>query len=232
MNKIISISVWGDNPRYLVGAKRQYELAKQLLPDWEFRLYVDDASKYDMPDANIIEVKDATHGVFWRFEPLFESDENVVIVRDADSRITLRERRAVLEWYFSEKKFHTIVDHDSHFQFPIMAGLFGNKGRLSHNLYETMAQLSQAPAYYTIDQVYLRDHVFPVMRNSMLVHSFYKNAWFGQTRAKLKNRFDFCGNGYDENDMPLYPPTLHECAGFDPKNVDPKFKFNYGVLDE
>ena len=29
VNKIISLSVWGNNPRYIVGANRQYELAKK-----------------------------------------------------------------------------------------------------------------------------------------------------------------------------------------------------------
>jgi hypothetical protein len=30
--------------------------------------------------------------------------------------------------------------------------------------------------------------------------------------------------------MPLYPPTLAECAGFDPKNTSKEFKFNKGIL--
>jgi len=30
--------------------------------------------------------------------------------------------------------------------------------------------------------------------------------------------------------MPLYPSTLAECTGFDPKTVSDKYKFNYGYL--
>ena len=65
----------------------------------------------------------------------------------------------------------------------------------------------------------------------MLVHSMHEG-WFKETREKLVNPFSFCGNGYDENDMPLYPPTLKECAGFDPSLVDKKFKFDEGILYE
>ena len=56
VNKIISLSVWGNNPRYIVGANRQYELAKKYYPGWEFRIYTDDKNKFsNLTDANIIE---------------------------------------------------------------------------------------------------------------------------------------------------------------------------------
>jgi hypothetical protein len=57
------------------------------------------------------------------------------------------------------------------------------------------------------------------------------SGWFSETRNILKNRFDFCGNGYDENDMPLYPPTLKECVGFDPKDVSVENRFAKGVYE-
>jgi hypothetical protein len=56
------------------------------------------------------------------------------------------------------------------------------------------------------------------------------DGWFKETRQQLVNPYDFCGNGYDENDMPMYPPTLAACAGFDPKSTPVKFKFNSGLL--
>jgi hypothetical protein len=63
----------------------------------------------------------------------------------------------------------------------------------------------------------------------MLIHSMHEG-WFGETRKKLINPYDFCGNGYDENDMPLYAPTLAENNGFDPKKSPPEIKFNNGLL--
>ena len=97
--KIISISVWGDNPRYIIGANRQYELAKLYYPDWEFRIYTDDKNKFaNLPDANIIEVTDGSYGMYWRFRAMFEDENNIVLVRDSDSRITIREQKAVNEF--------------------------------------------------------------------------------------------------------------------------------------
>ncbi len=39
--KIISFSLWGQNPKYLTGAIRNAVLVKQIYPDWVCRFYVD-----------------------------------------------------------------------------------------------------------------------------------------------------------------------------------------------
>lgn len=46
------------------------------------------------------------------------------LVRDADSRISMRERRCVDEWIRSGKVLHSIHDHFYH-QRPIQGGMFG-----------------------------------------------------------------------------------------------------------
>jgi len=228
MKKIVSVSSYGTNARYIVGAHRQYELSRSLYPDWEYRIYVDDASNYNMPDATIIEVKDGSHGVFWRFEPLFENENNVVIVRDSDGRISYRECKAVNEWLESSKSFHVYRDHEAHFEFPIIACAFGYKGKLSSSLHKIMREYATKTNYYTNDQVFLRDHVWPIVESDTLIHSM-NEGWFGKTRSTLLNPYSFCGNGYDEFDMPLYPETLAEMAGFDQKNLHERYKFDGGI---
>jgi hypothetical protein len=228
--KIISLSVWGDNPRYIIGANRQYELAKQYYPDWEFRIYTDDKNKFsNLTDANIIEVTDGTYGMFWRFRAMFESEDNIVIVRDSDSRITVREQIAVNEWLDSKYAFHTFRDHEAHFEFPIIGCAFGYKGMFGKAIEDFMHSYAAQLNYYAGDQIYLRDIIWPLIRNDVLIHSM-NEGWFGETRKHLVNPYAFCGNGYDENDMPLYPPTLEECARFNPKEVSTEFKFNNGKL--
>lgn len=231
MSNIVSMSVWGTNKRYIQGAIEQIKLIKKWYPGFEIRIYVDVLNRFDnfSKDAKIIQANVNTYGMFWRFEPLFESDNNVVIVRDADSRITQREFMAVKEWLDSDKKFHVFRDHDAHYEFPIIGCAFGLKGKLDNSLKEIMLEYSRSHQYYCSDQYYLRDYVYPAIKNSIMVHSMHEG-WFGETRKKLINKFSFCGNGYDENDMPLYPSTLKECAGFDPKTVDPKYKFDGGFL--
>ena len=230
MTKIVATSVYGNSPRYITGAIRQFELTKKFYPGWEYRIYTDDKTKFSSiaDEANIIEM-DKGHGVFWRFLPMFEDENNIVIVRDSDGRITLREQMAVEEWLKSDFRFHTFRDHEAHFQFPVIACAFGYKGKLADKLLDVMNNYMLNTNYYTNDQVYLRDDIFPIVKDSALIHSM-NEGWFGETRNQLINSFDFCGNGYDENDMPLYPSTLAECNGFDPKTVSEKYKFNYGYL--
>jgi len=232
MKKLISISVWGDNPRYIIGANRQYELAKEFYPDWKFRIYTDDRNKFSyLTDAEIIQVEDGSYGMYWRFDAMFEDKNNIVLVRDSDSRITPREVRAVNEWIELDKLFHTFRDHDAHFEFPIIGCAFGYKGRFNDLEHMRMLEYRSRLNYYVGDQIYLRDAIYPLVKDSMMVHTMTEG-WFGETRKKLVNPYDFCGNGYDENDMPLYPPTLAECNGFDPKSVSTEFKFNGGLLWE
>ena len=195
VKKIISMSVWGNDPRYIKGAERQYELAKEYYPDWKFRIYTDDRRKFThLKDAMIIEVTDGSYGMYWRFGAMFEDKDNVVLVRDSDSRITEREARAVNEWLESDKAFHTFRDHEAHFEFPIIGCAFGYKGRFSDQAFNVMLEYRKQLNYYVGDQIFLRDVIYPLVKDDMLVHSM-NEGWFGETRKKLKNPYDFCGNG-------------------------------------
>lgn len=230
MAKIVSTSAYGNDDRYIIGAIRQFELTQHFYPGWEYRLYTDDKTKFESiaDRANIIEVKEG-HGVFWRFLPMFEDETHTVIVRDSDGRITLREQMAVNEWVESDFKFHTFRDHEAHYEFPVIACAFGYKGKLPAKILSIMNEYMLNTNYYTNDQVFLRDVVFPFVKDTALIHSM-NEGWFGETRKQLVNPYDFCGNGYDKNDMPLYPSTLAECAGFDLSKLPSECKFNNGML--
>ena len=39
MKKLICFSLWGDNPKYTVGAIRNAELIKTVYPGWKARFY-------------------------------------------------------------------------------------------------------------------------------------------------------------------------------------------------
>jgi hypothetical protein len=183
----------------------------------------------NLTEANIIEVSDGTYGMFWRFRAMFEDESNIVIVRDSDSRITVREQKAVNEWLNSDKVFHTFRDHEAHFEFPIIGCAFGYKGKFDTKCEDHLNQYTKQLNYYVGDQIFLKDIIWPLVNADAMIHSM-NLGWFGETRKELVNPYDFCGNGYDENDMPLYPSTLAECNGFDPKTLSEKYKFNYGYL--
>jgi hypothetical protein len=231
MNKIFSMSVFGNNPRYIMGAKRQVDLAKKFYPDFKIKIYVDDVNNFlDFDnDVDIIKVHSELDGTFWRFFPLFENEDNIVLVRDADGRVTYREKMAVEEWLESNKSFHTIRDHQSHYEYPIIACAFGYKGRLPDNVFKAM-DLYKNQSYYTVDQVYLRDCVWPFVENDSFIHSMNdEDSWFSESRKNLKNKYAFL-NAWDENDMPFYPDSLNNYSQFEIDKFNEIYKFDEGVF--
>jgi len=52
---------------------------------------------------------------------------------------------------------------------------------------------------YAIDQVFLRDVVWNIAQNDCLIHGFREVEWMKETR-----NYNFIGQGYDENDNPIY----------------------------
>ena len=157
---------------------------------------------------------------------MFESPHNIVIVRDSDSRITIREQLAVNQWIAGDRTFHTMRDHEAHYEWPIIGTMFGNRGQLSNDLFNSMLS-HQQNHYYTADQVWLRDCLWPTVKDNSMIHCMNTTPWFAHTRKLLKNPYSFCGNGYYENDMPIYPPSL--ASGWQITNAD---KFDEGVMKQ
>lgn len=207
MNKIISISLWGDKPQYCVGAIKNAELAKRLMPEWKCRIFVDGTvpieyqqQLYDMDNVEVAELdSDGTYGMFWRFYSMFESDDNICISRDSDSRITEREVRCLDEWLESDKKFSIIRDHERHYDWPMMGGMWGMKGMLDDRLYDLMKKYSEHHQY-AIDQVFLKDVVWPIAQNDCIIHGIRETKWMSENR----NVDNFIGQGYTDKDIPIY----------------------------
>lgn len=225
------MSVWGDDPRYIIGAKKQIELSKKYYPDWKVRIYTDNVDNFKGYDNVELEpIADLSYGMFWRFLPMFESEDNIVLVRDSDSRITIREKMCIDEWMESDKMFHTFKDHDAHYEFPIIGCSFGYKGSFGNDLLKVMINYMNTNKFYLSDQFFLRDYIYPIIKDNTLLHSMRDDGWFADTRKLLKNKYSFCGNGYTEYDMPLYPESLTE-QGFDSKKLSVEYKFDEGVMN-
>jgi hypothetical protein len=207
MNKIISISVWGSNPQYCIGAIKNAEIAKKLLPDWKCRIFVNDSvpveyqkTLYDMDNVEVAQVEDENvFGAFWRFYSMFESDDNITISRDSDSRISEREVRVINEWLTSGKKFSIIRDHERHYDWPILAGMWGMKGMLDDSVYNLMEKYSKQHQY-TVDQVFLKDVVWSIAQKDCIVHGLKETDWMQEGRS-VDN---FIGQGYTADDIPIY----------------------------
>jgi len=178
--KVIAFSLWGNQPIYNVGALRNAELTPQIYPGWLCRFYVD----VTVPPTTIEQLRKWDHvelitmttpndrftGALWRFLALEDPTVAVTILRDTDSRLTLREKAAVDQWLASGLPFHIMRDHPLH-RSPIMAGMWGARGtipieRAIQGYFKHYAQ----PFKKVIDQEFLAEVVYPFARYQSLIH--------------------------------------------------------------
>ncbi len=198
MKKVIAFSLWGNDPKYCVGAVRNAELAAIHYPDWECRFYVSIADilyaeselckalrKIELlPNTKEIAIAESPnwHGMFWRFLPASEDDVDVFISRDCDSRLSAREAAAVNEWLQGPRLVHSMADHPYHFhpRAGLMGGMFGMKRHacpeMSDLIEKFKAKYSDA---WQCDQDFLRDYIFPPIANKIhptsdIHHGCYK----------------------------------------------------------
>jgi len=110
----------------------------------------------------------------WRFEAIDDPDVEIMMSRDTDTRILLREKLAVYEWLNSDKLFHIMRDHPHHRMF-ILGGMFGTK-KISYiqswkSIMDNYVQLGNRD----YDQCFLYHHIYPIVKNISFIHaSFHK----------------------------------------------------------
>lgn len=207
MTKIISMSVWGKSPEYSIGAIKNAKIAKELFPDWKCRIFVDGSvpthyvnEMLSQENVELAQIDDsAVYGMFWRFYSMFQNDDDIVISRDSDSRLSKRELRCINEWIDSGKKFSIIKDHYRHYDWPMLGGMWGMRGSLNDNILNIMQDYSHKHSY-AMDQVFLKNHIWKIAENDCLIHGFLEVEWMKETR----DPDHFIGQGYTENDEPIY----------------------------
>lgn len=176
---VISYSLWGSNPRYLQGALRNVVAAMDVYPDWICRFYCDDS----VPAAILNQLRDNGaevvmrprpsvfyEGLLWRFEVVDDPTISHFLVRDCDSVVNVKERVAVDEWLQSGKWFHAMRDFASHTE-VILAGMWGGVAGVLPAVEELRREFKPLTApTRTYDQHLLRDCVWPIVRQSVLIH--------------------------------------------------------------
>lgn len=202
MNKVISYSLWGNNPKYIIGAYRNIELANKFFPDWKIKLYVSTNTNLIIDNDNVeivyrTETQDQ-EGCFWRFEAC-DSDD-IVIVRDLDDRLSERHKFVVDEWLSSDKDIHIIKDHPNH-TFPIMAGLWGCRNGILKGFTNDINSWYDK-GYYTTDQYFLANSVFNKYLDRSLVHDSFNKSIPGTIDISIPRiSYEFLGDTFDENEQ-------------------------------
>ena len=111
---------------------------------------------------------DTLANTFWRFYPAFLENDVIMISRDTDSRLNMREKIAVDEWLASDKDFHIMRDHCCH-RMRILAGMWGSKNNVLNPLAGALFNYIK-PNVKFYDQIFLQDVVYPVIKNNCIIH--------------------------------------------------------------
>ena len=207
MKKIISFSLWGNNPKYTIGAIKNAELTPLIYPEWVSRFYCGKSVPVEiieklksLPQTEVImmEVDGDWTGMVWRFYACEDSD--FMISRDVDSRLGNREKFAVDEWLSSDKDFHIMRDHPHH-NTVILGGMWGCRNSILKNIRNTIDEYVKGN-FWQVDQNFLREKIYPIVKNNLFIHDSYLNY------EKEKNNFpkeriknEFVGDVFDENNI-------------------------------
>jgi hypothetical protein len=205
MKKVVSFSLWGSDPKYCAGAIKNAQLASSVYPDWETWFYCGSSVPQATIDnlkllgSKIIEKEDSGNwtSTFWRFEPIADAEVEVMISRDTDSRLSLREKEAVKCWLESSYLFHVMRDHPAH-TVPILAGMWGAKKPILGDMVHLMNAYTKQDTKQS-DQIFLQEVIWPRVSYTTMTHDeFFAKMKFPTQREPG----DFVGQVYDENDIP------------------------------
>jgi len=180
--QVVAFSLFGARPRYCEAAILNVQAAAELLPRWVCRFYVDDtvpvavverlrAAGAEVVHLQASQVPDLS-ALMWRFLVLADPGVDRFLIRDADSVISSREQAAVQAWIDSGRAFHLMRDYFTHTEL-LLAGMWGGCNGAWPDVRTLMAQFLQSGNHLAarmVDQHFLRQHIWPTVRRSLLSH--------------------------------------------------------------
>ena len=206
--RVIAFSLWGDNPKYTLGMVENAKLAPVVYPGWEVWVYAGTSVPTQIVtqlvdlSARVIAMPEGGNwkGMFWRFEAMCDTSLDVVISRDADSRLSMREQRAVDDFIESRLPIHIMRDHPWHTA-VILGGMWGIRP-LKFPQLGTLLQTHRHEQgdYWQTDQQFLARHVYPAIHPALrFVHDeFHRYDGFRARPFPLPRVGDeFVGSVYD-----------------------------------
>lgn len=202
--KVICYSLWGKDPKYTIGAIRNAELIKKVYPGWVARFYCGTSVPPDIIrqlkelESEVIMMNEPGDwsGMFWRFSAIADPEVEIMLSRDTDSRLTLREKYAVDDWLNSGKLFHIMRDHPWH-STEILGGMWGARKPILQDINHLIAAYNKGD-FWQVDQNFLKEIIAPRIAYSFHVHDeFFVKAPFPTKRVGL----EFVGQVFDENEQ-------------------------------
>jgi len=203
MKKIISFSLFNNFAMYNYGIIANIYLAKQIFPDWICRVYCDNTTnqntieeikKHNNTEIYFVNDEESKiYQIIWRFWAIDDPEVSIMICRDADARLSNREKICVNIFENSDYLFHSIRDNRSHFD--TMGGMWGIKQNNKINIKNL--SMNWHNHGYDSDQKLLREQIRPVFKDSILIHC----SQFLNTFPEPNTSNYFVGGKWDENNF-------------------------------
>jgi hypothetical protein len=179
--KVVSFCIYGSNEKYCLGLLENINIIKKKLPDFYVFIYVGNDvpenyislySSYDK--VKLIYTNRIGHdNMINRFFAIDEDNVELMIVRDADSRIHNRDLWCINHFIESHFSAHTIRDHPYHVA-KIMGGLWGlKKGLLNDkikNIYSFYNNKGSVINQIQHDQYFLKDAIYNLIKKNLIVY--------------------------------------------------------------
>lgn len=197
MVHVFSFCLYGpENPRYYPGMIENVVLANTYFPQWKvFVYYAPDVTEEMIRQlqsySNVVLRPTGQLGpinMIHRFYAIDETNVDLMMVRDADSRIHWKDRWAIREFVKrSEFVAHTIRDHKDHTA-EMMGGLWGLRKSASITMsleYARYREDGSKGHRNGHDQNFLTDIIYPKIVGRILVHYSNRRANIGETAIEF-----------------------------------------------
>ena len=182
--KLVSFCVWGNSDLYNLGLLENAIQMPKVFPGWIMHIsytptanqkIINEISKFPWVEIEMFEVENHSKNTMLRFIPGFRPINDVIIFRDADSRLLKRDYLAVMNWLNkTNKKVHLMRDHPAN-KFRIMAGLWGVRDGIiaKPEIIQKFYEYYTKPEFnkWTVDQVYLQKYIYPLIKNTTCIHA-------------------------------------------------------------
>lgn len=197
MVNVFSFCLYGpENPRYYPGLLDNIALAGRYFPEWKVYVYygsdVEDSMLRQLEACSSVVLRPTgvtgAINMIHRFYAIDEGGVDLMMVRDADSRIHWKDRWAIKE-FVRQPQFvaHTIRDNIEHTA-SMMGGLWGIRKSAGLNLHSEYAAHKEDTSNghrHGHDQNFLADVIYPKVVNRMLVHYSNNRRRIGETAVEF-----------------------------------------------
>jgi len=191
MEKIISFSLYGESPIYSNGMIANAKIIPIIYGhDWIIHVYIKDVNKetiQTLKDLNCIIIdmnnSDIKNGRMYRF--LSIKKDNLVLIRDCDSVITIREKMMFDQFINSKKRLQIVRDHPNHKEHMMACSFAFNCSGIDMKELINKSELKNN-SNYMIDQLFLAQSIYPLYTGDMLIHDNFNNFYREKNELVLK----------------------------------------------